>query len=229
MFSITTFLNCPWDNFQPDQFPVCEEQVCSWVREPGNTVSNLAYFMVGFILLKLYMKKKNHHDLGFALTAIFIGVCSTAAHATGIHFFGFFDFAAVFSIFSLLAAKNMVFAKKEYSPQKEFWLFGIIYFISLLGLYFLEDFRNYIFAGFVVVLLAWEYMILKSQNQKKLPKPIKMIFGGFAIGVPALILDANHILCYPNHHYFQLHMLWHVAMAFNIFYLAQSVRETRLR
>ena len=219
-------INCPWGELDRTAFPVCEEAVCSWVREPGNTYSNVAYFLVGAYLLYSFFKKKNYHDLGFALSSFFIGICSSLAHASVTHFFGFFDFAAIFSIFSLLAAKNASLHFKL-KPSGEFVLFLLIYAVVALGLYTFEQFEVAIFIIYVLALLCWEYLLLRKSH-KRIPRWLLNILIGFLIGGVAIGLDSNRVLCDPSNHFFQLHMLWHVAMATNILFLAFHMRETRI-
>lgn len=217
---------CPWMDFTPSDFPICEASTCSWIRQPGNTVSNLVFLAAGIYLLWRAHKTQAKGDRGFALCALLIGSCSAIAHASVTRFFGFFDFAAIFSIFSLVAARNWRHAQPDRSLA-ELTVFMAIFSLALCLLSIFERFRVLLFVIFVLTLFAWEWKILKSLGHRRLNSHLLQILACFLVGGTAIALDSSRWVCDPDQHFLQLHMLWHTSMAVSIVCLANHFRATR--
>ena len=43
---------CPWDGFTQAPPGFCEQALCAWVREPGNTWSNLAFIVAALVMYR---------------------------------------------------------------------------------------------------------------------------------------------------------------------------------
>ncbi|MBC7458114.1 MAG: hypothetical protein H7235_07540 [Bdellovibrionaceae bacterium] len=219
-------VNCPWMHYPRGNFPLCEEALCEWIRQPANTYSNIGFFLVAFYLIYLYIKKQSVNGLGFGICAIFIGAASFMAHSSGTKFFGFFDFAAIFSAFSLYAAKDMIYTNTV-KTKNVFLVFAFFFGPAVLLLYTFTSFREVIFVTFVIGLLVWESKILKAQDQPFLVNSNKKMLGVFLIGAVSLALDASKVICDPHNHFFQMHSLWHICCATSIFFLARHLDQHR--
>lgn len=217
---------CPWMQYPRGNFPLCEEALCQWIRQPANTYSNIGFFIVAFYLIYLYLKTESKNGLGFGVCAIFIGLASGLAHSSGTKLFGFFDFAAIFSAFSLYAAKNTIYTNTL--KAKNIFLVTALYFVpAALLLYNFTILREIIFASFVIGLLVWESRILRAQRKPFLVTSNKKTLGIFLIGAVCLALDASKIICDPQNHFFQMHSLWHICCATSIYFLARHLDQHR--
>jgi Ceramidase len=219
-------LNCPWMDYPRGNFPLCEEALCEWIRQPANTYSNIGFFIVAFYLIYLSFKKQSEHGLGFGICAIFIGSASFGAHASGTKMFGFFDFAAIFSAFSLYAAKDMIYTNTV-KTKNVFLMFCAFFIAAVLLLYQFSALREIIFAIFVIGLLIWESKILKAQGKSFLTTSNKKMLGIFLIGAVCLALDASKVICDPQNHLFQMHSVWHICCALSVYFLARHLDQHR--
>lgn len=43
---------CPWEQYEKDPFPFCEEHLCQLVGQPANTWSNIGYFVAVWLLFR---------------------------------------------------------------------------------------------------------------------------------------------------------------------------------
>lgn len=233
---MNSILKCPWDAYPRDPFPTCEKSVCSWIQEPANTWSNLVFLGVALYLLgrhfKLWSKgAPSIHPLDFAiaLCTLFIGACSFGAHATLTEFFGFLDFASIFSIFSLLTALNW---KRLHWPGSASSLWGLaiaVFTTSIVALKIFGYFRVGIFSVFIAFILVSEARIccLKNSSDLKNERTLaqKKILGCFTAGAICLGMDNSVRLCSPENHVFQFHSLWHLFMALSILSVANYLRD----
>lgn len=220
---------CPHFTGSVASFPTCEKLVCAWVQQPGNTYSNIGFYLVGFYLIYLFFKKRSSSGLVFGISALFIGVGSTLAHSMRTPFFGFLDFAAIFSIFTIYAIYNFSYSIPHRLKNK-LASFLIIYPILFSALYIFNTgkVKEIAFGVFVIALLVSEYRILRAENKIFLDGYMKKLLIMFGIGVFFVTLDMNKIGCNPDNHYFQFHMLWHLSMATCIYLLCKHIDQHRV-
>ena len=77
--------SCPWSHYAPASISFCEERICAWIVEPSGAWSNLAYVVVGIVILlrsRRAMRTFRAVD-AVGVVALLIGFCSFAFHATG--------------------------------------------------------------------------------------------------------------------------------------------------
>jgi hypothetical protein len=218
--------NCPWSDYTPGTFPICEEGLCAWIKQPVNAYSNLAFLIVSIYLIYLYLNKKSTFGLSFGICILFIGTASFAAHSSMTQLFGFLDFAAIFSIFSYYAAINTAYLKKIES-KKVFNLFLLYFVLSATTLYFFNFLREILFAGFIIGLQMSEYKILKSQGKVYLTTSNKKVLLTFLAGVIFLALDSKKVICDSTNHFFQLHAAWHICDAISLYFLTRHLDQHR--
>lgn len=218
--------SCPWTSFQASTFPTCEESLCSWVRQPGNTLSNLVFLFVALYLLRRHRRQGHPLDQSVGWCALLIGACSSIAHASSTRFFGFFDFGAIFSMACVIAVYNL----KTYHGKRfrSDWLpFGGLFLASLTALYILESFKPEFLLLIIFFLLGWEYQILGRLGRPRYTLHSMGILISLTVGGAALILDSSGLICDPTAHFTQLHMVWHLMMALNIYFIATHLSRSR--
>ncbi|MEK6554677.1 MAG: ceramidase domain-containing protein, partial [Bdellovibrionota bacterium] len=97
---------CPWSTLAPATLQWCERQLCSWIREPANTWSNLAYIIIGIMIL-IECRKANlgpQRILGFF--AILLGLMSGFYHASGSLIGEIVDLSSMFLISVYIISAN---------------------------------------------------------------------------------------------------------------------------
>ncbi len=217
---------CPWSSFEKGSFPLCESRLCEWISQPSNTYSNIAFLVVGLILLYLFFSKKSLNGLSFGLCTLYIGLSSFLAHASGARLFGFFDFAAIFSVFTLALTKNASYSGLIKKQQE-----NIIFIAAYTGvsciLYFFRFLQEIMFATFIISIVTWEIKILKRNAQTKISSSFKKALSVFGVGLIALALDATKTLCQPDNHIFQMHAVWHICNAIALYFIAMHYDQNR--
>lgn len=89
--------SCPWENlvFRPAEF--CEESVCDWIRQPGNTWTNIDFLLVGLLIWRAAGRERLEHLRGLALIALATGVGSAFFHASETFIGRIFDYGGIVS------------------------------------------------------------------------------------------------------------------------------------
>ncbi len=211
---------CPWSYFKSASFPVCEVGICSWIREPANTFSNISFFIVSGFLIRRFLNDKNRVDFGVGFCSLLIAFSSSLAHASATEFFGFFDFAAIFSILSLVLAYNISdhFKKIQFSILK---IFLAAFGLSVAFIFFFYEFSVSLLLLIGAGLLVWE---IRNIGENVNTKNLYRIGGLFLIGGVSLIFDSTKTYCNAENHFFQLHMIWHFCMALSLYFLAEHLK-----
>lgn len=219
--------NCPWDGYPAATFPTCETRICAWIQQPGNSLSNIGFFLIGFYLIYLFYKKKSPSGFNFGICTLYIGLASFAAHSARIPFFGFLDFAAIFSAFCMHATYSLTY-KHPLKFKNHFKIFLVMYFATASILYIFQSIKEILFAVFVLALIYSEHRILKSEGRSLLSSSFKKVMLTFFVSAFFLVLDMNKVWCMPDNHFFQFHMIWHVMCAISLYFLAKHIDTHRL-
>jgi hypothetical protein len=208
---------CPWAQFELGRLLTCEERLCAWVRQPMNTYSNLALFLVAIVLFSRGTRAQNKTLRDFGILATMLGISSALGHASQIRALVFLDYASQFILFAYLISMNWerltgavqnrwkrtlglaaVFAIPNWIDKRA----GVIVFVILTGLYLLSEYRGSLKSP------AKDYAKLKT---------------GLAVFTVAAIcfgLDTTGVVCMPTKHLFQLHAIWHMLVAVSLYQIS---------
>jgi hypothetical protein len=210
---------CPWHELSLHHLPNirwCEEILCSWVVNPANTWSNLAYVFVAlWIILRARANgRKDILWLGYA--TFFMGVGSFLWHMSYTFVLQLLDFAGMFLflILILLVRLSQMERLKAHAISW-LWLAGSAMATALVAW---AGFHNYPIQGSIVVLavvgMALEIQILKHSGMR--PRDAKFLWMSLVLAVVAVTLsalDVSGTLCDPTNHWIQGHAVWHVLTA----------------
>ena len=125
---------CPWSSLSAWRRPNvdwCELQQCSWVVEPANTASNLAYLLVGLGLIWLARGSASQHLRLFGPAAVVVGLCSGIYHASYTFALQILDFAGMYVFTYLLLTIN---ARRLGWLPPERWFRGFVQLVLLTTL-----------------------------------------------------------------------------------------------
>lgn len=210
-------MNCPWDSWPQSALGFCEADLCGWVKEPGNTWSNIGYVLIGFWIWKQANKLGIKGLWMLALASVLTGVGSAFFHASGTRWAGIADLLGMFLGTGALTALNTrrwllvswpictviflavsaaLLAVTIFFPDGSRWVYGLSMPCCLieLRLYFRDGnrtrYREYL-SSWIAVIIATLFWWL----------------------------DIGRILCNPNNHILSGHAAWHLLSAAGFYFL----------
>lgn len=224
-------VECPWDELRLwgglPNVKWCEAPVCSLVTEPANTWSNLAYVLVGLLLVLLARKETSVALRLFGPAGIAIGLCSFVYHASIAFVTQLLDFAGMYCFFGLALTINVVrlglLSAKSVPRVLTVGVVGmtaVTYGVARLGL----PIQALIAGAFFLVLLT-EAMALRLASPRPSLRPLSAAVGCFVLAAVCSGLDVSRVWCDPNDHLIQGHAVWHllgaVSLGFSLFHYRQ--------
>jgi len=224
--------NNPWNNLTPSPMGLCEATLDGWIRTPANTWSNLAFIAVGIFLLWRYRRdfEERRLLLFVPLSAILIGLCSFLYHASYSYELLVFDLFGMWVLLAFVLAINLdrlfSFTRWQFtaiaasvvvsSTVQMVWLKG-----SQLG--------PFLFILTYLLVIGLEAIIKRRQRDVASYRDFGLMLFMQILAAVAWLLDRQKIVCNPDSHIFQMHVLWHVFNAASLFFLYRHYRRVLLK
>ena len=216
---------CPWIDWQPASLKFCEAMICGYIRQPANSISNIAFVICGLILLK---KEKNSsaftpfHMMGVA--SILIGITSGIYHASMTFFWQFFDVSSMFML--ILLAVNFNLLRLGWIKSNQFPLTYVAMLLTSMGMMLIFQGKSgeWIFAFEVAMSVFLEYLIYRQKKTADFKSLIKAI-GIFLLAFLIWTGDIRGWWCDPDNHYLQGHAIWHILNAVAIWFLYSFYKQ----
>lgn len=211
---------CPWHAVREwgglPNVKWCEETLCSWVAEPTNTWSNLAFLVTAAAIFVVTRRETSRTERFWPVAAFWVGVTSLVYHASVTFVLQVFDFFGMYFFFSLVLLLNLVrlelLSKERLFPVLWASIIGLTVFTVVVAKASLPV------QGIVAVMLvagivteAWATVKRKSQ--------VRWFLGALAFIAVAGAFSASDVSrrwCDPTDHVFQGHAIWHVLNAVGI-------------
>ncbi len=212
----------------------CEGQNNSWIIEPANTWSNLAYLIAALFIFQHSKKFQSRAIRSYAWIMAVMGLCSGIYHASYTFLLQIFDFFGMYLmtyLMILVQMKRLSWISKAMNPV-QFWSAVLGTTVFTIGCdYYTEFHIQTIILVQTIFILASELLIRKRSRSTYAMKYFYWgaIFMGIAITFSAL--DASRTLCDPDNHWIQGHALWHVfsAIGLTMLYLHHSQFDAELK
>jgi len=221
--------DCPWSKWAPATLNFCEAHVCERIVAPAETWSNLAYFLVGTVLLIRGLRLPTRRGLRlptrrglaevetrFGIYAVLIGICSSLFHASYTYVFETADLAAMnfIGVEMVIQALKRLRWMKGHSPIA----LGSILFVGalLLLLGTVGTDRLFVFGAFVAGVLGLEALVFVRERRRGKTgdyRNLVLSVGLFAVAAIFWKLDQSRMVCAPDRHWFSGHAAWHVVNA----------------
>ena len=107
LFAALGAITCSWSTFEFTAADFCEESRCGWVREPGNTVSNVRFLLVAYFIFR-HARRHGHQQLVLlAYIAVATGLTSAFFHASETRIGAILDFSGIYLGSAYMFAMNM--------------------------------------------------------------------------------------------------------------------------
>ncbi len=228
-------------------FHFCEaNQMDSFIRQPSNTWSNLAFLLVGLFTLTLgiqdlkYSKRKESDNflvrypifsIMFGLSAIYLFIGSFFYHASLTSFFQKMDQAGMYSLVVMVITFNiykifpLIRINGKWKSSHAVWVAfaaGANYLILTTMVKFNI---NILFPALVIIaFLTSVYYLLFVSREHYFTKYLWAAFIILILSAVIWILDRTNTICSPTS-IFQGHALWHILNAISILFVYMYYRS----
>ncbi len=197
----------------------CEGQNNSWIIEPANTWSNLAYIIIGILLYQKRNQLKSKPLRAYAPAFITLGICSGIYHASYTFLFQILDFFGMYLLTYLMLLINLKRLKIVKNAMGSlFWglVLGTTALTVYCDLYTSFPIQGLIFVH-VLMLLGSELYLWKKRTQNY---QMKYFWSGLTlifIAASCSVADVTRTYCDPENHFVQGHAVWHVLSSIAIY------------
>lgn len=197
----------------PPNINWCEENLCSWVVNPANTWSNLAFIFVGILFIAVTKEQKTMRMFG--PSAIFVGVSSLLWHASFTFVFQFLDFLAMFAFIALPLVLNL--RRLELininNQLAVFYLYVGGMSALLLFFYWLDfPFQSLVLVSIIAV-IGMELVLYKRAKEAIQYRYLLLAALSIGVGFGFSAADVSGAFCDPKDHFVQGHAIWHILAA----------------
>ncbi|HLK98975.1 MAG TPA: ceramidase domain-containing protein [Myxococcaceae bacterium] len=218
---------CPWWDMRAfwgaPNVKWCEETVCSWVNEPANSWSNLAYLFVALACARQWRASGSRAMARFAGSTLFVGVASFAFHATNNFATQLLDFVGMYVLAFLLVAANL---------HRVGWLsrerVGLVHLGLTVGCTLLVPVLRHVgfpyqlvVAAAVLVIIGTEVHLFRRAGPAAVYRDFWVAVALMAAAAVCSVLDVSRVWCAPSNHWLQGHALWHVLSALALLFTAR--------
>ncbi len=221
--------SCPWSSFEPAVDPFCEQRLCGWISEPANAWTNLAYILVGLVILYIICKKpEDAHFRTFGILAILVGIGSGLLHGTGTWIGSMLDLSAMYFFSSYLVA---LAARRAFKfSEAFFWTFYLLLCVLSVAIYFNFRFLAlHVFGGELAIWILLD--LFANWHIWRVNRPqLKYLYCTsvfFVVAFGVWQLDTRKIWCDANNHAFNGHAAWHLINCFCYYFLYRYYRQFR--
>ena len=206
---------CPWDGFEPAAVHFCERELCAWVTQPANTWSNIAYIIVGIVILRLTKRENRPKLVPIGIIAILLGLGSMVFHASSTHFGEVIDVGAMYLFSGYAMVFNLQrFLRKRGRPLSTGALWTLYLMIVSVSITCVAVFRGEVgivlFAIQAVLAGHFEVQMRLKHHEHLDYRPLIWLLVVFAVAWGIWWLDILKIVCDPDNHVLQGHAAWHV-------------------
>ena len=216
----------PWGRLAPATVKYHEDNLRSWIKQPANAWSNLAYVVVGVWLLARFETQ----DLATPLllipvTAILIGVTSLLYHASFSLLFQILDLCSMYllsSVLIVLSARRVWHLGNGY-----FYLLYLVLVVTAVTLFLLirKTSGIIIFGVHILAIIALEFVGLIAGGVPVGYGSFAWMLALFLVALVFWILDYKRVLFTPGNHWIQGHAIWHVLSSFCFVFIYNHYRQ----
>lgn len=206
---------CPWSGFTPPNVDWCEAELCSWVTNPADTWSNLAYLIFGVWMIARARGSGRPELRMFGPASIAVGLFSGVYHASYTFMLQFFDFVGMFLFCFLVLTLNALRMGWIGMHQRLlFYLGGTLAMSALVPLGFAVGFPIQALVLFLIFAMLGQEWLLRGRAGAPLNyRPYFLALALISAAALCSALDVTRVWCDPHNHWLQGHAAWHVFSA----------------
>ncbi|MDY7224936.1 ceramidase domain-containing protein [Hyalangium rubrum] len=218
---------CPWWDMRvawgEPNIKWCEATLCTWVNEPANAWSNLAYFAVALWCWRHWLLTRSRAMGRFAWVTLLVGMLSFAYHATNNFGTQLLDFVGMYVLVFLLVAVNLhrlgVLRKEQVGRVHWGLTVGATLLVPVMKQVHVPYQLVILFA--VLVIVGTELRLARQEKHREVSRDFRWAVGLLAVGAACLVMDLTRVWCDPDNHWLQGHAAWHVWSALALLFAAR--------
>lgn len=222
--------NHPWyflSKYGTPNVKWCEQTQFSWVTEPANTWSNLAYLFMGLLIIQMTKQSKNVFLKLMGPMMIALCFCSGIYHASYTFALQVLDFLGMYLV--LLPPIYINFQRMGHKFNKPILHYSIMS-IALTILTVVLHLNSIPIQGIIVVmiilLLATEFKIRRADAKKEAHYGSYFMAMAFMASAAVFsFLDVSRTVCDPHNHIFQGHATWHILSSIAVYFLSRFYHQ----
>lgn len=205
---------CPWSGFDPGTVHFCEQRLCSFIVEPSNAWSSVAYLVIGLWMLAQALRPVAPRAIAVAAAQLMIGVGSFFFHASGTFWGELVDQVGMFMLSALILTFSLAQAR-GYSAARTVTVYVGLVVASTLLLLAVRPIGIPLFAVQLTAGLGWQLRLWwhSSGTLRAMHRPFLIGVGLFLISFAIWITDITGLVCNPHNHLVTGHAIWHVLNA----------------
>ena len=226
---------CPWHQLREvsglPNVKWCEQTLCTWVMEPANTWSNVAFLIAAAYLFFVVRGSKDQLERFWPTATFWVGLTSLVYHMTLSFLTQVFDFFGMYCFFVFIVLMNAMrlgwLAREKVIRWTWVLVAGFTLFTVVVAKLHLPV------QGIIVLLLIASIATeVLASNRATVPVSRKYFYLALLlIGVAAAFSasDVTRRWCDPTNHWIQGHAIWHVLDAIGITVLFFHYRQFTAR
>ena len=218
---------CPWSDFDPGSVHFCEARLCSWVAEPSNAWSSVAYVLIGLVMLIQALRPVVlPRSIAVAAAQIMIGLGSFFFHSSGIFWGELVDQVGMFMLSALILAFSAAQAR-GFGPGRTVAIYAGLLVASTLMMLVIRPIGIPLFALQLGVALVWQLSLYRAAGpaERLSYRPFFIGLGIFLVSFAIWLTDITGLVCNPDNHFITGHAIWHVLNAISVVFLGVFYRE----
>lgn len=224
--------NCPWSIYHnghyPYDFPICEDNLCAWIRQPANSWSNLVTILIGLYLLFRGLRANSDSDMTLGFSAVIVGVCSFICHSTGIPLFAMLDVTAIFFFIVLLMMLQFLRTNPKgfkFAVSMFLGLFSVVVAVQV----FVGQMQILFLMLFILFIMALELKTLGVMGSQIKYRDLFASIVILSLAAVFLGLDYTKTSCVSNQHFLQFHAIWHILSGASILFVANYMKQFNVK
>ena len=219
-------MTCPWDGLVRAPAEFCEESLCGWIRQPGNTWSNIGFLLAGAVILYRSRRVGAEHLRGLGYVALATGLGSAFFHASETLIGRFADWAGMYLGASYMLAVNV--RRLSGWSRNIIRLFFWGNFLVGMALMVPEALRHptvYYMAETTLCCVGLEAILFFKYRKTTQYTWLLLYWAVFLAAYLLWNLDIRRTLCDPSHHWISGHAAWHLLDALAMYLIFEYYRQ----
>jgi hypothetical protein len=215
---------CPWSDWAQRPALFCEASLCAWVRQPGNSWSNVGFLVAGALIWRATAEPRHRHLRPMAWILALMGVGSLFFHASETLLGLWLDYAGMYAMTAYMGA----FVLARSLGTRRDVVFAVLFLAGMGSLLVPGAPVRGIFVVANLICPIFEAkMALRPETRASSYRWFAAAYAAFLPAVGLWVLDEQRLLCDPDNHVLSGHAAWHLLDAAMFWFSFLYYRELK--